>query len=53
MYDEQYVINILTKQPELNLKYGGIFASQSQQTKHRTAKLRVSANRTTNQKRIK
>ena len=28
MYDEQYVINILTEQAELNLKYGRVFANQ-------------------------
>ena len=30
--DEQNVINILTEQAELNLKYGRIFTNQSQQT---------------------
>ena len=32
VYDEQYVMNILTEQAELNLKYGTIFTNQSQQT---------------------
>ena len=32
MYDEHYVINILTEQAELNSKYGRIFTNQSQQT---------------------
>ena len=32
MYDEQYVINILTEQAELNSKYGRIFTNKSQQT---------------------
>ena len=32
VYDEQYVINILTEQAELNLKYGRIFTNQSQRT---------------------
>ena len=32
MYDEQYVINILTEQAELNLKYGRVFTNQSQRT---------------------
>ena len=30
MYDEQYVINILTEQAELNLKHGRIFTNQLQ-----------------------
>ena len=29
-YDEQYVINVLSEQAELNIKYGLLFASQSQ-----------------------
>ena len=32
VYDEQYVMNILTEQAELNLKYGRIFTNQSQHT---------------------
>ena len=32
IYDEQYVINILTEQAELNSNYGRIFTNQSQQT---------------------
>ena len=32
IYDEQYVIIILTEQAELNLKYGRIFTNQSQRT---------------------
>ena len=32
MYDEQYVINILTEQAELNSKNGRIFTNQSKQT---------------------
>ena len=32
--DEQYVINILTEQAELNLKYGRIFTNQSQRTQN-------------------
>ena len=35
-YDAQYVINILTEQVELNLKYGKLFADQSQTTEHET-----------------
>ena len=30
MYDEQYVLNILTEQAELNLKYGRVFTKQLQ-----------------------
>ena len=32
IYDEQYVINFLTEQAQLNIKSGRIFMSQSQQT---------------------
>ena len=32
-YDEEYVINILTEQAELNLKYGQKFANQSESSK--------------------
>ena len=32
MYDEQYVINVLTEQAKLNSKYRRIFTNQSQQT---------------------
>ena len=32
-YDEEYVINILTEQAELNLKYGQLFANQSESSK--------------------
>ena len=32
MYDEQYVINILTEQVELNLKYGTAFTNELQRT---------------------
>ena len=32
-YDEQYVINTLTEQADLNLKYGPLFADQSKRTK--------------------
>ena len=32
-YDEEYVINRLTKQAELNLKYGQLFANQSESCK--------------------
>ena len=36
VYDEQYVINILSEQTELNRKYGQIFADQSQSATERT-----------------
>ena len=32
MYDEQYVMNILTEQAELNLKYGRVFTNELQRT---------------------
>ena len=32
-YDEEYVITILTEQAELNLKYGQLFANQSESSK--------------------
>ena len=32
MYDEQYVVNILTEPVELNLKYGRVFTNQLQRT---------------------
>ena len=32
-YNEEYVINILTEQAELNLKYGQLFANQSESSK--------------------
>ena len=35
-YEEEYVINILTEHAELNVKYGPIFADQSDHTKNRT-----------------
>ena len=36
IYDEEYVINILTEHAELNLKYGPIFAGQSERTENKT-----------------
>ena len=33
-YDEEYVINILSEQESLNLKYGQLFADQSNDSKH-------------------
>ena len=47
-YDEEYVINILTEQVELNMKYGLIFADQSKRTKNRT-KLRNDNTETQNE----
>ena len=47
-YDEEYVINILTEQAELNLKYGPIFADQSKRTENRT-KLRNDNTETQNE----
>ena len=35
-YDEDYVINILSEQASLNLKYGQLFADQSNDSKHVT-----------------
>ena len=35
-YEEEYVVNILTEHAELNLKYGPIFADQSEHTENRT-----------------
>ena len=35
-YDEEYVINILTEQAELNLKYGQLIANQSESSKIKT-----------------
>ena len=35
-YEEEYGINILTEHAELNLKYGPIFADQSDRTENRT-----------------
>ena len=37
-YDEEYVINILTEQAELNAKYGSLFDSQSRNRKGTEAK---------------
>ena len=36
IYDEEYVINILTEQAKLNIKYGQIFADQSECKKAKT-----------------
>ena len=50
MYDEQYVINVLTEQAELNLKYGRVFTNELQRPQ--TTKICTTVNRTANQKRI-
>ena len=44
VYDEQYVINILSEQAELNRKYGQIFADQSQRTTERTKTTEINSN---------
>ena len=36
VYDEQYIINILSEQAELNVKYGTLFADQSKSAPERT-----------------
>ena len=36
--DEEYVINILTEQVQLNLKYGPLIADQSKRTESKTEK---------------
>ena len=38
IYDEEYVINILTEQAKLNIKYGLMFADQSKCKKAKTEK---------------
>ena len=38
VYDEQYVINILSEQAELNVNYGTLFADQSQNAPERTTR---------------
>ena len=47
-YGEEYVINILTEQAELNLKYGPLFADQPQRTESKT-KLRNNQTETQNE----
>ena len=44
VYDEQYVINILSEQAELNRKYGQIFADQSQSATERTKTTEINSN---------
>ena len=38
VYDEQYVINILSEQAELNVNYGTLFADQSQNAPEKTTR---------------
>ena len=42
-YDEEYVINILGEQAELNLKYGQLFADQSKCSKRTTEKIKMNS----------
>ena len=42
-YDEEYVINILAEQAELNLKYGQLFADQSKCSKRNTEKTKMNS----------
>ena len=42
-YDEEYEINILAGQPELNLKYGQLFADQSKCSERTTAKTKMNS----------
>ena len=44
VYDEQYVINILSEQDELNRKYGQVFADQSQSATERTKTTEINSN---------
>ena len=49
-YDEEYVINILTEQAELNLKYGQLFADQSKCSKRNTEKTKMNSDYKTEHK---
>ena len=49
-YHEEYVINILTEQAELKLKYGPLIAEQSKRTENKT-KLRENRTKTKNHNR--
>ena len=42
-YDEEYVINILAEQAELNLKYGQLFADQSKCSKRTTERTKMNS----------
>ena len=49
-YDEEYVINILAEQAELNLKYGQLFADQSKCSKRITERTKKNAEHKTERK---
>ena len=52
VYDEQYVINILSEQAELNAKYGTLFADQSQIAPERNKTTEEYSNNQSHQNRI-
>ena len=52
VYDEQYVINILSEQAELNAKYGTLFADQSQIAPERNKTTKEHLNNQSHQNRI-
>ena len=52
VYDEQYVINILSEQAELNAKYGTLFADQSQIAPERNKTTDEDSNNQSHQNRI-
>ena len=52
VYDEQYVINILSEQAELNAKYGTLFADQSQIAPERSKTTEEYSNNQSHQNRI-
>ena len=52
VYDEQYVINILSEQAELNAKYGMLFADQSQAAPERNKTTEKHLNNQSHQYRI-
>ena len=49
-YDEEYVINILAEQAELNLKYGQLFADQSKCSKRITERTKKNSEHKTKRK---
>ena len=49
-YDEEYVINILAEQAELNLKYGQLFEDQSKRSKCITERTKNNSEHTTEHK---
>ena len=52
VYDEQYVINILSEHAELNVKYGTLFADQSQAAPERNKTTEEHSNNQSHQNRI-